>query len=203
MKLQPKGRRRRVNTAIGTAMKQRRKIGLYLTGCRQTRRKQLRRCNKRGGTYQKLISLPDTSVLQKDFVRYEIRTKGQATLIERRVDALLVRAHFCKTVFQARQWAQHGKIMLNGKAVKRPNQVVGNLIPLTLNLMYRLKRKKELTDLFTRGKASRFTTYPPISYMYVDYVLMLIYCLKATEQNAGRTHMHSARKTGAFTSLSR
>lgn len=204
MKMAPKGRRRRHYTPIGQAMKRRKVISLYFAGGRKTRRKQLRALNKKGRFFQNLVYRQDNLPVPKvkENVLYKFDSAHVPALLERRVSTLLARAHFVSS-FQSRQWGQHGKILLNGKRVKRPDQIVKNYIPLTLNLTYRLKRKKEMTSWFEKGKACKFTTFPPVRYMFVDYVLFLIYCYQATGPADGRTHMYDSKQSGAFSSLSR
>lgn len=51
---------------------------------------------------------------------------GEALLIEleTRLDAVVLRAGFARTIYQARQFVTHGHIMLNGAKVDRPSHAV-------------------------------------------------------------------------------
>ena len=44
-------------------------------------------------------------------------------LLERRLDAVVYRAKFVPTVFAARQFVNHGHVLVNGKRVKDPSEV--------------------------------------------------------------------------------
>lgn len=50
------------------------------------------------------------------------RTTGDALLglLESRLDALVLRSGFAKTIYQARQFVSHGHILVNGKRIDRP-----------------------------------------------------------------------------------
>jgi small subunit ribosomal protein S4 len=51
------------------------------------------------------------------------RTTGDALigLLESRLDALVLRSGFAKTIYQARQFVSHGHILVNGKRIDRPS----------------------------------------------------------------------------------
>ena len=53
-------------------------------------------------------------------------------LLERRLDALIYRAKFVPTIFSARQFVNHGHILVNGKGVNIPSYRVneGDVIEL-------------------------------------------------------------------------
>ncbi len=69
------------------------------------------------------------NILEKQFRRtYDqaTRMKGDASenligLLERRLDAIVYRAKFVPTVFSARQFVNHGHILVNGKKVNIPS----------------------------------------------------------------------------------
>ena len=46
-------------------------------------------------------------------------------LLERRLDAVVYRAKFVPTVFSARQFVNHGHVMINGKKVNIPSSMFG------------------------------------------------------------------------------
>jgi small subunit ribosomal protein S4 len=50
------------------------------------------------------------------------RTTGDALigLLESRLDALVLRSGFAKTIYQARQFVSHGHVLVNGKRIDRP-----------------------------------------------------------------------------------
>jgi small subunit ribosomal protein S4 len=51
------------------------------------------------------------------------RTTGDALigLLESRLDALVLRTGFAKTIYQARQFVSHGHVLVNGKRIDRPS----------------------------------------------------------------------------------
>ncbi len=69
------------------------------------------------------------SITEKSFRRiYDeaVRVKGDTGenligLLERRLDAIVYRAKFVSTVFAARQFVNHGHVMVNGKRVNIPS----------------------------------------------------------------------------------
>ena len=76
-------------------------------------------------------------------------------LLERRLDALIYRAKFVPTIFSARQFVNHGHILVNGKGVNIPSYRVneGDVIELIEKLVSRLAlqidtqtEQKELTS---------------------------------------------------------
>jgi len=203
-KMAERRRKKREVSATGSLLKKRKLISLYFSAGRKTKRKQLRVLNKKGAYFQTHYYIRDTSPIPSQFARGNKIERHVSYLLERRVSALLARAHFANS-YQSRQWCQHGKIMLNGEIVERPDQIVRNYVPLTLMLMYKIRRKKQLTALVSRRKKKGigFTTYPPIHYMYVDYVLFNIWCYTNTDILYASTHMYNAKKSGFFSSLSR
>jgi small subunit ribosomal protein S4 len=72
------------------------------------------------------------NISEKQFRKYyaeAIRMKGDASanligLLERRLDAVVYRAKFVATVFAARQFVNHGHILVNGKRVNIPSYLV-------------------------------------------------------------------------------
>ena len=69
---------------------------------------------------------------EKQFRKYykeAVRLKGDTSanllgILERRLDAVIYRAKFVPTVFAARQFINHGHILVNGKRVKIPSYMV-------------------------------------------------------------------------------
>jgi len=65
----------------------------------------------------------------RNFFRKAFKKKGDTGenlvgLLERRLDAVVYRAKFALTVFQARQLVSHGKVKVNGKKVTIPSYLV-------------------------------------------------------------------------------
>jgi small subunit ribosomal protein S4 len=79
-------------------------------------------------------------VLEKQFRRYvaeAARRKGNSgevllTLLEQRIDNVVRRAGFVRTIWAARQMVVHGHVLVNGKKVDRPSYAVkpGDVITL-------------------------------------------------------------------------
>lgn len=69
------------------------------------------------------------NISEKQFRKYyaeAVRRKGDTVenligLLERRLDAVVYRAKFVPTVFAARQFVNHGHVMVNGKRVNIPS----------------------------------------------------------------------------------
>ncbi len=90
------GQRRRKPSDFGTQLAAKQKLKGYYgnIGERQFRRYYQEAVRRRGDTGEKLIEL-----------------------LERRLDAVIYRAKFVPTVFAARQFVNHGHILVNGKRV--------------------------------------------------------------------------------------
>ena len=60
-------------------------------------------------------------------------TESVFVLLERRLDVVLFRAGFCKSIFQARQWIHHNKMNVNGRAQSAPGYLCspGDIISCT------------------------------------------------------------------------
>ena len=71
-------------------------------------------------------------VLERQFTKYfktAVRTKGNTgqnllVLLERRLDNVVRRSGFCRTIWQARQTVVHGHITVNGVKTDRPSFMV-------------------------------------------------------------------------------
>ena len=71
-------------------------------------------------------------VLEKQFRKYfkeAVRRKGDTSenlisILECRLDAIIYRMKFVPTVFAARQFVNHGHILVNGKKVTSPSYLV-------------------------------------------------------------------------------
>ncbi len=94
------GQRRRKTTDFGTQLSAKQKLKGYYgsIGERQFRRYYDEAVRRRGDTGERLIEL-----------------------LERRLDAVVYRAKFVPTVFAARQFVNHGHILVNGKRVNIPS----------------------------------------------------------------------------------
>lgn len=99
LKLLPRGRRPKNQSFLGHALKRRRRLALYLHGGR-VRSHQYRAITKRGSLFHDLIATayPASTRIQ-EILSHKKNTSNMG--VESRTDALLVRTHFCKTVFQA------------------------------------------------------------------------------------------------------
>ncbi len=72
------------------------------------------------------------NVSEKQFRKYyadAVRRRGDTTenligILERRLDAVVYRMKFVPTVFSARQFVNHGHVMVNGKRVNIPSYMV-------------------------------------------------------------------------------
>ncbi len=94
------GQRRKKPTDFGTQLMAKQKLKGYYgnIGERQFRRYYKEAARRRGDTGENLIEL-----------------------LERRLDAVIYRAKFVPTVFAARQFVNHGHILVNGKRVTIPS----------------------------------------------------------------------------------
>ena len=99
------GQRRRKPSDYGTQLQAKQKLKGYYgsIGERQFRRYYQEASRRRGDSGQRLIEL-----------------------LERRLDAVVYRAKFVPTVFAARQFVNHGHIMVNGKRVNIPSYQVSD-----------------------------------------------------------------------------
>ena len=97
------GQRRRKPSDFGVQLAAKQKLKGYYgnIGERQFRRYYEEAVRRRGDTGEKLIEL-----------------------LERRLDAVVYRAKFVPTVFAARQFVNHGHILVNGKRVNIPSYQV-------------------------------------------------------------------------------
>ncbi len=97
------GQRRRKPTDFGLQLMAKQKLKGYYgnIGERQFRRYYAEAARRRGDTGENLIEL-----------------------LERRLDAVVYRAKFVPTVFAARQFVNHGHILVNGKRVNIPSYQV-------------------------------------------------------------------------------
>lgn len=72
------------------------------------------------------------NISEKQFLKYyekAVRRKGDTSenlidLLERRLDTVIYRMKFVPTVFAARQFVNHGHVMVNGKRVNIPSYLV-------------------------------------------------------------------------------
>ncbi|MCG8359525.1 MAG: 30S ribosomal protein S4 [Kiloniellales bacterium] len=97
------GQRRRKPSDFGTQLAAKQKLKGYYgnIGEKQFRRYYQEAVRRRGDTGENLIEL-----------------------LERRLDAVVYRAKFVPTVFAARQFVNHGHILVNGKRVNIPSYLV-------------------------------------------------------------------------------
>jgi ribosomal protein S4 len=155
------GRRRNHITIEGLYQKVKRMISLYYGG--RIRLSTFRKYGKKGRMYIKPFN--------NEVIRNQFHSTG--SFFEHRLDVICIRSLLVKSIFQARQLIQHGKVLVGGKKVTFTNYLVGNCVPVTLLYSYRKSRKIELTEL---ALDKRIPFFPPV-YMYVDYKLLIAYIL--------------------------
>jgi small subunit ribosomal protein S4 len=148
------GQRRRKPSDFGTQLAAKQKLkGHYGNiGERQFRRYYDEAVRRRGDTGEKLIEL-----------------------LERRLDAVVYRAKFVPTVFAARQFVNHGHILVNGKRVNIPSYQVkdGDVVqikeksrelPLVLDSIDSPERDlPDYIELNLKDMAARFTRGPKLA----------------------------------------
>ncbi|MCY4152831.1 MAG: 30S ribosomal protein S4 [Aestuariivita sp.] len=86
-------------------------------------------------------------------------------LLERRLDAVVYRAKFVATVFAARQFVNHGHILVNGKRVNIPSYRVNEGDHIEVR-----ERSKQLATVF---EATQLAERDPPAYMEVDHNKMV------------------------------
>ena len=131
------------------------------------------------------------NITEKQFRRtYDeaVRMKGDTSenligLLERRLDAVIYRAKFVPTVFAARQFVNHGHVLVNGKKVNIPSYRVkpGDVIEvrersktmaLVLEALELAEREvPEYVDLDVKAMKATFTRVP--SFDEVPYPVMM------------------------------
>ena len=131
------------------------------------------------------------NITEKQFRRtYDeaVRMKGDTSenligLLERRLDAVIYRAKFAPTVFAARQFVNHGHVLVNGKKVNIPSYRVkpGDVIEvrersktmaLVLEALELAEREvPEYVDLDVKAMKATFTRVP--SFDEVPYPVMM------------------------------
>jgi len=153
------GQRRRKPSDFGVQLAAKQKMKGYYgnIGERQFRRYYEEASRRRGDTGQKLVEL-----------------------LERRLDAVVYRAKFVPTVFAARQFVNHGHILVNGKRVNIPSYQVrdGDVVqikeksrelPLVLDAIdsgerdlpdYLTVNLKDMSATYLRGPALADVPYP-------------------------------------------
>jgi small subunit ribosomal protein S4 len=153
------GQRRRKPSDFGVQLAAKQKMKGYYgnIGERQFRRYYQEASRRRGDTGEKLVEL-----------------------LERRLDAVIYRAKFVPTVFAARQFVNHGHILVNGKRVNIPSYQVrdGDVVqikeksrelPLVLDAIdsgerdlpdYITVNLKDMSATYQRGPALADVPYP-------------------------------------------
>jgi ribosomal protein S4 len=126
LKMSHKGRRPRQRSAVGDALKVRRKLSLYLNAGR-IGHKTMRRISKWGRTHvQNKVStllepIARDNIINNKFFRYATsKYQNTTAILESRLDSLLVRSHFVRSVFQAREFIKHGRAIVAGRVVTYP-----------------------------------------------------------------------------------
>ena len=134
------GQRRRKPTDFGTQLQAKQKLKGYYgnIGERQFRRYYKEAVRRRGDTGQNLIEV-----------------------LERRLDAVVYRSKFVPTVFAARQFVNHGHIMVNGKRVNIPSYRIQDGDEV------QIKAKSRELELVLMGSESPERDLP--DYIDVDY----------------------------------
>jgi small subunit ribosomal protein S4 len=91
------------------------------------------------------------------------RTTGDALLglLESRLDALVLRTGFAKTIYQARQFVSHGHVLVNGKRIDRPGYHVLPGTEISIHAKSQAKTPFEFVKQETEPA-------PPPTYIRVD-----------------------------------
>lgn len=134
------GQRRRKPSDFGTQLHAKQKLKGYYgnIGERQFRRYYDEAVRRRGDTGQNLIEI-----------------------LERRLDAVVYRAKFVPTVFAARQFVNHGHILVNGKRVTIPSYQLRD------NDEVQIKAKSRELELVLQGVESPERDLP--DYLEIDH----------------------------------
>jgi len=98
--------------------------------------------------------------------------------LERRVDALLYRAHFAKTMGKIRQLINHRKVLLNNLIIDRPS------ITLKIGEFLTLKNTKNIKSIifYKLKEKLLYAVYP--SYLEVNYKSMKIFLCDYPTENS-------------------
>jgi small subunit ribosomal protein S4 len=96
--------------------------GVHGRGRRKSSDYQVRLLEKQRLRHQYNISEAQMRRAYEDAHRSEGKTgENMVTLLERRLDATVLRAGFTRTIYQARQLVAHGHFTVDGKKVDRPS----------------------------------------------------------------------------------
>jgi small subunit ribosomal protein S4 len=96
--------------------------GVHGRGRRKASDYQVRLLEKQRLRHQYNVSEAQMRRAYEDAHRGEGKTgENMVTLLERRLDATVLRAGFTRTIYQARQLVAHGHFLVDGKKVDRPS----------------------------------------------------------------------------------
>nr|YP_209598.1 ribosomal protein S4 [Heterostelium pallidum]AAU00613.1 ribosomal protein S4 [Heterostelium pallidum] len=120
--------------------------------------------------HYKNLKLKQIKNIYKQVTRKQNKSKLFMSIIERRLDSILVRSSLFQTMYAARHFIQYNHICVNGRIIKKLNYHVniGDLVGFKKNKM-RLKIKKILKRLIRKHK---FISISP-AYLETDYRLLL------------------------------
>jgi len=164
-KLKPQTTQKRKRTLSGTGvlLKLRRKISLYYGGGRI-----------RGKTFRRYGRM--TTMKKKTFLNplthFEgIRKKTYTSIIESRLDVLLLRSNFVDSVYKARSYVFNQRCKIQGQTgIKHPAFLIKNFQLFGLKNNYTKKLRK---SLFTRIRKHAVVCIP--SYLFVNFSLLVAF----------------------------
>lgn len=106
---------------------------------------------RRGKENELLTSLHRTGLVQKDATLDDVLNLTIETLLERRLQSVVLRKGFAKTPYQARQVVVHGHITIDDRTVNIPSYMVKreeeNLVAIRKNSSYRPSSPKESAEV--------------------------------------------------------
>lgn len=103
---------------------------------------------------------------------------------ERRLDNILVRARFFKSVRTARQWVMHKKIKVNNQIIHAPDYLLSSGDLVTLDVKYHKIIEQNLKDLLKLVFYRRVMLWPiPSKHLMINYRTFEILCLNFESAN--------------------
>jgi small subunit ribosomal protein S4 len=136
---------------------------------------QLRAKQKLKGYYGNLTEKQFSRIYEEAARRKGNTSENLIGLLESRLDAVVYRAKFVPTVFAARQFVNHGHVLVNGKRVNiasyrvKPEDVVSvrersRSMALVLEALQSSERDfAEYVEVDTKGMSARFIRQPELS----------------------------------------
>jgi ribosomal protein S4 len=100
-----------------------------------------------------------------------VRIDGLLTFLERRLDLVLIRIGFCRSILNARQMISHNEILINGSIVNISSYSLKNGDFISLNKMWSLTDKKDVEIIFKNN----VKTIPHIEVNYKTWQAIFLY----------------------------